>query len=303
MLKALIAGAGIGGLTAALACLKRGMDVEVYEQASELKEVGAGLQLSANGNRVLYELGLEAQLKRLACEATGKEIRLWNSGETWKLFDLGAQSVALYGYPYFTIYRPDLHRILADAVKALKPNAIHLNSTCLGFKEEDDHVSLQLADRRVSGDVLIGADGVHSKMRQGLFGPDRPEFTGLLAWRGVIPMENLPERLRRTVATNWVGPGGHVVHYPLNAGKLMNFVGIKERSDWTLESWNVRGTTEECLADFVGWNEDVQLMIRAIDTPYKWALMTRAPLPQWTQGRITLLGDTSILGSRRRHGH
>jgi salicylate hydroxylase len=164
MLKALIAGAGIGGLTAALACLKRGMDVEVYEQASELKEVGAGLQLSANGNRVLYELGLEAQLKRLACEATGKEIRLWNSGETWKLFDLGAQSVALYGYPYFTIYRPDLHRILADAVKALKPNAIHLNSTCLGFKEEDDHVSLQLADRRVSGDVLIGADGVHSKM-------------------------------------------------------------------------------------------------------------------------------------------
>jgi salicylate hydroxylase len=122
--KILIAGAGIGGLTAALACLRRGFDVEVYEQASELKEVGAGLQLSANGNCVLYELGLESELKRLSCEATGKEIRLWNTGETWKLFDLGAESVARYGYPYFTVYRPDLLQVLIDAVRAIKPDAV-----------------------------------------------------------------------------------------------------------------------------------------------------------------------------------
>jgi salicylate hydroxylase len=302
MLKVLIAGAGIGGLTAALACLKRGIDVEVYEQASELKEVGAGLQLSANGNRALYELGLEIPLRALSCEATGKEIRLWSTGETWKLFDLGAQSVARYGYPYFTVYRPDLHRVLAEAVRALKPDAIHLNARCVGFEQDEREAVLCIADariaegqivavRRVRGDALIGADGVHSKIRQGLFGADRPEFTGLLAWRGVIPMERLPERMRRPVGTNWVGPGGHVVHYPLNAGRLMNFVGIKERSDWTVESWNVRGHTEECLADFVGWNDDIQLMIRAIDVPYKWALMTRAPLPTWTQGRVSLLGD------------
>ncbi len=291
MFKVLIAGAGIGGLTAVLACLKRGIDVEVYEQASALKEVGAGLQLSANGTRVLYELGMEDELKRLSCEAIGKEIRLWNSGETWKLFDLGAESVARYGYPYFTVYRPDLHRMLIDAVRAIKPDAIHLNARCLGFEQDTTGVVLQLESGHVRGDVLIGADGVHSQIRQGLFGHDSPEFTGLLAWRGVIPMERLPERLHRKVGTNWVGPGGHVVHYALNAGRLMNFVGIKERSDWTVESWNVEGSTEECLADFAGWNEDIQLMIRAIDIPYKWALMTRAPLPQWSKDRVSLLGD------------
>jgi salicylate hydroxylase len=289
--KVLIAGAGIGGLTAALACLKRGMDVEIYEQASELKEVGAGLQLSANGNRVLYELGLEPQLRQLACEATGKEIRLWNTGETWKLFDLGSESVARYGYPYFTVYRPDLHRILIDAVTAIKSDAIRLNARCTGFDQDALGAILLFEKQKVRGDVLIGADGVHSTIRQGLFGKDSPEFTGLLAWRGVIPMERLPQRMQRNVGTNWVGPGAHVVQYPLNAGRLMNFVGIRERGDWTLESWNVRGSREECLADFVGWNDDIQLMIRAIDVPYKWALMTRSPLPTWSRGRVSLLGD------------
>ena len=292
--KILIAGAGIGGLTAALACLKRGFDVEVYEQASALKEVGAGLQLSANGNRALYELGLGDALKRLSCEATGKEIRLWNTGETWKLFDLGAVSVEHYGYPYFTVYRPDLLGVLIDAVRAIKPGAIQLNARVAGFEQDDGGVTLLIgtgAQHRVRGDVLIGADGVHSTIRQGLFGADKPAFTGIMAWRGVIPIERLPERMRRMVGTNWVGPGGHIVHYPLNAGRLLNFVGVKERSDWQVESWSVRGSTDEFRADFVGWNEDIQLMISAIDTPYKWALMTRAPLPQWSVGRVSLLGD------------
>ncbi len=311
--KILIAGAGIGGLTAALACLKRGFDVEVYEQASALKEVGAGLQLSPNGNHALYELGLGDALQRLSCEATGKEIRLWNTGETWKLFDLGAVSVERYGYPYFTVYRPDLLGVLADAVRAIKPDAIHLNARCAGFEQDQSGVTLLIetgavhghaaagagtatdanagAPRRVRGDALIGADGVHSIIRQGLFGADQPAFTGIMAWRGVIPMARLPERMRRMVGTNWVGPGGHIVHYPLNAGRLMNFVGVKERSDWQVESWNVRGTTEEFKADFAGWNEDIHLMISAIEVPYKWALMTRAPLPQWSLGRVSLLGD------------
>ena len=289
----LIVGAGIGGLTAALACLKQGFDVEVVEQAAELKEVGAGLQLSANGNRALYALGLGDALQRLSCEATGKEIRLWNSGETWKLFDLGAESVARYGYPYFTVYRPDLLGVLIDAVRAIKPEAIHLNARCTGFEQDAGGVTLLLdkPGARMRGDALIGADGVHSRIRQGLFGADKPDFTGIMAWRGVIPMDRLPARMRRMVGTNWVGPGGHIVHYPLNAGRLMNFVGVRERSDWQVESWSVRGTTEEFRKDFAGWNDDIQLMIDAVDVPYKWALMTRAPLPQWTMGRVSLLGD------------
>ena len=293
--KILIAGAGIGGLTAALALLKRGFDVEVVEQATQLKEVGAGLQLSANGNRVLYELGLGEALKQLSCEATGKEIRLWTSGETWKLFDLGAVSVEQYGYPYFTVYRPDLLTVLAAGVQALKADAIRLGARCNGFTQDDDGVTLLLEQggeqAALRGDILIGADGVHSKIRQGLFGPDRPEFTGIMAWRGVIPMERLPSRMRRMVGTNWVGPGGHIVHYPLRSGALMNFVGVRERADWQVESWSVAGSRDECAADFAGWHEDIQLMIRAIDVPYKWALMHRAPLPRWSVGRVSLLGD------------
>lgn len=287
----LIAGGGIGGLTAALALLQRGHDVDVYEQAQELKEVGAGVQISPNGNRVLFELGVGDALRRLSCEASGKEIRLWNSGNTWKLFDLGAVSVERYGYPYLTVYRPDLIEVLAQAVRAIKPDAIHLRSRVLGFGQDADHVTLQLERGRVQADALIGADGVHSKIRQSLFGPDQPAFTGLMAWRGVIPMERLPERMRRPVGTNWVGPGAHVVHYPLHAGRIMNFVGVVERDDWQVESWSVSGSTEECLNDFRGWHEDVRHMIQSITTPFKWALMHRAPLDSWGHGRVSLLGD------------
>ena len=290
-MRVLISGGGIGGLTAALALLKRGFDVEVYEQAGELKEVGAGLQVSANGNRVLYELGLGEALQQLSCEAKAKEIRLWNTGDTWKLFDLGAVSVERYGFPYFTVYRPDLLALLAAAVRALKPDTIHLKSRSIGFEQDASGVTLLLEHGRARGDVLIGADGVHSNIRQGLFGADKPEFTGLMAWRGVIPMAKLPAHLHRLVGTNWVGPGGHIVHYPLRAGQLMNFVGVRERGDWQVESWSVRGTTEECLDDFTGWHDDIQTMIRTIDIPYKWALMHRPPLPQWSMGRVSLLGD------------
>ena len=291
-MRVLIAGAGIGGLTAALALQKRGYQVTVCEQAAELREVGAGLQLSPNALRALYQLGLEAPLRALASEPDGKEIRLWNSGQTWKLFDLGATSVAKYGYPYYMMYRPDLHQVLADAVRAIDPAAIMLGAQCTGYEQDGQGVKLKLADGRVlEGDILVGADGVHSKIRAQLIGPGKPVFSGCRAWRGVIPMDHLPHHLRRRVGTNWVGPGAHVIHYPLHNGELMNFVGIVERDDWQVESWTQQGTHEECHADFAGWHEDVHELIRHIGVPFKWALMARDPLQRWSEGRVTLLGD------------
>src|SRR4051812_46546628 len=167
-MRVLIAGAGIGGLAAAAALLRHGIEVEVYEQAKELKEVGAGVQLAPNGTRVLYALGVGDELKRLSCEAQGKEIRHWKTGETWKLFDLGPVSIERYGFPYFTVYRPDLLGVLADAVRRLKPDAIRLGSRCTGFTQDADGVSLQLEHGAAKGDVLVGADGVHSRIRQAL---------------------------------------------------------------------------------------------------------------------------------------
>ena len=290
----LIAGAGVGGLCAAAALLQRGIDVEVYEQAPELKEVGAGVQLSANGTRVLYALGIGDALRALSCEAQGKEIRHWKTGETWKLFDLGPASIERFGFPYFTVYRPDLLDVLRQAVTAMKPDAIHLGERVAGFEQSDTGVTLRLeSGRQIAGSVLVGADGVHSRVRQGLFGADRAQFSGVVAWRAVVPMASLPAHMARRVGSNWVGPGGHIVHYPLRSGQLMNFVGALERSDWQVESWSHRGSRDELARDFAGWHDDIQNFIAQIESPNQWALMVRPPLERWTVGRVTLLGDAS----------
>lgn len=276
-----------------MALLRRGHDVAVYEQAHELAELGAGVQVSANGARVLFALGLEDAIRNVWCEAAGKEIRLWNSGETWKLFDLGSQSVARYGAPYFMIHRADLHRVLIDAVRARKADAIRLGARCVGFDDDGARVTLHLASgERVTGNALIGADGVHSRLRNILVGDDTAQFTGCMAWRGLVPVEKLPPHMRRNVGVNWVGPGGHVINYLLRRGEIFNFVGIIEK-DWRVESWTERGTREECAADFPGWNDDVHTIIRNIAEPYKWALLGREPLTRFSHGRVTLLGDAA----------
>src|SRR5437764_13227668 len=292
-LRILIVGAGIGGLTAALALLRDGHEVEVYEQAPRLAELGAGVQISANGARVLFALGLESAIRKVWCEPAGKEIRLWNTGETWKLFDLGAESVACYGAPYFMIHRADLHGVLIDAVRSLAPDAIHLGVRCTGFDDDGSTVTIHLANgEHVIGDALIAADGVHSRIRNILAGDDKPEFTGCMAWRGLVATETLPPHMQRNVGINWVGPGGHVINYQLRRGAIFNFVGVVER-DWRVESWTEKGTREECAADFSGWHDDVHAIIRSIEQPYKWALLGRTPLTRFSHGRVTLLGDAA----------
>ena len=286
-----IVGGGIGGLAAALALTRRGIEVAVYEQAPELRELGAGVQISANGTRVLHALGLKEALEKVQVLPAGKAIRLWNTGQTWKLFDLGMESVARYGSPYITIHRGDLHTVIAHGLAQAKPGVIHLNRKCVELTQAPDHVELRFENGDlVKARLVIGADGVHSVVRENLFGATKPEFCGIIAWRGVVPMERVPASISRTIGTNWVGPGGHVVHYPLRAGTLLNFVGMGER-DWNVEGWNVRGTTEEAANDFRGWHPDVHAMIRNIDVPYKWGLALRPPMDAWSKGRCTLLGD------------
>lgn len=290
--KVVIAGAGIGGLTAALSLLRRGFEVEVHEQAAELREVGAGVQISANGMLVFQELGVADRILALAARPERREVRLWNTGQAWTAFDLGAVSVQTYGHPYVTMYRPDLMAVLADAVQAAAPGAVRLGRRVSGCSQEGGRAALHFTDGTVAeGDALVGADGIHSVVRAALHGADNAEFTGLVAWRGTIPMERLPRRLARMVSSNWVGPGRHVVQYPLRNGELMNFVGVVERDDWLEESWTTPGTHEAMRADFEGWHEDVHALISAIPQPFLWAMKLRRPLPVWSAGRITLLGD------------
>ena len=289
----LIAGGGIGGLTTALALLRRGIDVSVYEQASELREVGAGVQIGPNGSRLLIDLGLREALDEVACEAARKEVRLWNTGQTWKLFDLGRDCIERFGAPYWTVHRGDFHGVLRDAVLALKPDAIHLGHLARGFTDSHGGVTLHFSGKPdAQGDAIVAADGVHSRLREAAGVPAKTAFLGIMAWRGLVPAERLSPEQRTPVGTNWVGPGAHVITYPVRGGELYNFVGVVEGRDWPVESWTERGTHAECFADFKGWHPAVQETIRGLDVPFKWAFVGREPLSQWAFGRLCLIGDS-----------
>jgi salicylate hydroxylase len=288
----LIAGAGIGGIVAALALLQRGFGVALYEQAPELRELGAGVQISPNGSRVLRALGLLTAVQAIASVPVAKEMRLFNTGQAWRVQDLGANAEARYGAPYWLVHRGDFHAVLVRALGERAPAAVRTGSRCIGFEQDADGVTLDLENgEQAHGDALIGADGVHSNIRAQLFGDGHARFTGFMAWRGVVPMERLPPRLRQQYGMTWIGPHGHVVTYPLRRGELLNFVTAIERDDWRVESWSEAGTVDECRRDLAAWHPDVLSIVDAIDVPYKWALLGREPLPHWSVGRVSLLGD------------
>ena len=288
----LVAGAGIGGLAATLALLCRGIDVDVYEQADSLSEVGLGVQISANGTGVLFELGLEEPVRHWGVRVEDKEIRLWNTGQTWSMFGRkGAPIASRYAYPMFLLHRGDLHAMLVGAVRKLKPDAIHLGQRCTGFEASDHGVMVQFGGKGVAGDILVGADGLSSVIRDQLFPGTPLTFSGQVVWRGLIPMERLPQHQRRMVSTNWIGPSAHATCYPLRRGEVMNFGGNVDQESWTGTSRIADGTVDECLADFTGWHEDVLRMVREAEKLTKWGIFLRAPLPRWTEGRVTLMGD------------
>jgi salicylate hydroxylase len=287
-----IAGAGIGGLAAALALLRRGIDVDLYEKADELREIGAGVQVTPNGSRVLLELGLADALREQGTRTRGKEIYLWNTAQKSPFMQLGQNAVQDYGAPYLTFHRADLHALLLRAVQREKPNAVHLGKSCETFSTSEEGVRMSFSDgTQAFSPVLIGADGIHSRVRQTLFGPDNPSFTGCMAWRGLIPAAALQDVVDMAGGGMWLGPEAHIVTYPVRQGELLNFIGMVNRDSWKTESWTAAGTTEECLDDFEGWHPHVQHMVRNIAIPYKWALMVRQPLERWSAGRVSLLGD------------
>ena len=290
----LIAGAGLGGLTAALALMQRGHRVRIYEQASDLKEIGAGVQLGANGTRLVIALGLEEAMLKIVCVPQGREFRLWSTGQAWTPFDVGEESVQRFGAPYWMVHRGDFHAVLLDAVRRADPDAIRIGCGCIGFEQTEAGTTLLLANgERVEGEVAIGADGVHSRIRQQMFGDGKAQFTGIVAWRGLVRMDMLPPHQRRLVGNNWIGVGGHVVTYPLRRGELLNFVAVIERDDWRVESWTEPGSKAECLIDLARWHPDIHNIVHAIDIPYKWALLGREPLEHFSQGRVCVMGDAA----------
>jgi len=284
-----IVGGGIGGLAAALSLLHAGLDVQVYEQAPTLGEVGAGIQISPNASRLLHRLGLGSTLNRTGVRPVGVHQRRWDDGRTLQWAPLGEAVETAFGAPYYHFHRADLLRALANALPAQR---VQLDHRLTSFQDQGDRVELTFANgARAAAAVLVGADGIHSTVRAALFGPEQPCFTGCTAYRGLVPAEHLAHLGLEVAAHNWMGPGGHFVHYFVAGGRLMNFVAIKERDTWTRESWTDRGEVAEALAAFEGWHPTVRAIIGAAEETFLWALFDRLPLARWSVGRVTLLGD------------
>ena len=292
--KIVIAGAGIGGLTAGACLLQAGHDVTIFEQASELSEVGAGLQLSANATHVLHHLGLGSALAEVGVQPGAYVFRLHDTGEEIQRFALSDEHEKLHGAPYYQVHRADVHGLLAARVLELKRDAIRLNCRVVGFQESGDGVKLRLADGTiVQGDLLVGADGLKSVICQQIVGNVPATYTGDAAWRITVPVECLPRDFMEQVMMVWMGPGRHVVAYYLRAGALLNFVGLVETDEVSEESWTAKFSWERFKADFAGWHADVQTIIDAADREgcYRWSLHNRPTIRNWSTARATLLGD------------
>jgi len=294
--RVLIAGAGIGGLAAASSLMKAGHKVEIYEQAPQLAEIGAGIQVSANAMHVLRYLGLEEAIARVGVQPGAYVFRLHDTGEEIQRFSLSEEHERMHGAPYRQLHRADLHEILAARARAADPGVVRLNHKAMGFTESANGVELHFADgTSARGDLLIGADGLKSVVRKQFLGDAPATYTGDAAWRLLVPTERLPADLLERAMSVFMGPEGHVVSYYLRAGSLLNFVGCVETDEVSDESWTQKLPWDEFKAQFKGWHPAIQTIIDAADKDqcYRWSLFNRPPIRNWSTGRVTLLGDAA----------
>lgn len=291
----LIAGGGIAGLATALAFQQRGWGVQVIEQAPALREVGAGIQLSPNGMKVLRALGLEGEILARGFLPEALEMRLGRSG--FPIFRLKIKTQAHYRWraPYVHIHRADLIDILAKSLEARAPGCVRLGAKVQGLVNGGNGLALQ-GGQTIKADAVIAADGLRSALRTAAFGDQAARFTGMIAWRGTVPVAALQGDAPPPTACVWAGPGRHVVSYYVAKGQVVNFVGVVEKNipnPADLDSWHTPGQTMAALEDFMGWHPTVTKMIQGAQGLSQWALFDRPPSTQWVHGNMALVGDAA----------
>jgi salicylate hydroxylase len=286
-----IIGGGIAGLAAALALHRRGVEVTVYEQAGELSEIGAGVQMTPNAMNALRVLGLEESAMAVAFEPESQILRSWRSGRVIYRTPIKGVFRERFGAPLCSFHRADLLSVLAAP---LPDRAIRLDARCVAIEPGDASAVAHFAGgSTIEADIVVGADGIHSLVRASLFGADSPRFTGCMCWRGLVPVERIPPGLIEPSSLNWMGPHGHVVHYYVRRGEMVNFVAIHDTNQWTEESWIRDADRDELIATYARWNEKLLRLFECSERYFKWGLFDREPLLQWTEGRVTLLGDSA----------
>jgi salicylate hydroxylase len=290
----LIAGAGIGGLSAALALARRGIPSRIVERASEIREIGAGLQLGPNGFRAFERLGVAGAMDAISFKPDA--VRLIDSVENVELSrqTLGAPFEARFHHPYRVGYRADVQLVLLEAVQACWDLVtIELGDGVSRIAERDDHVEIVFdSGRSLSAPLLIGADGIWSQVRSHLLGPEPPRPSGHIAYRAVLPIAEVPDALLTDDVQVWIGPGHHLVCYKLRGGALFNIIAIVH-SDREVQGWDTLGDKAELQRGFADACPLVRQLVGQIEHGRMWALCDRDPMQGWSKGRITLLGDAA----------
>jgi salicylate hydroxylase len=285
-----IIGGGIGGLTAAQALLRRGFEVAVYESQPELKEIGAGVALGPNAMKALRAIGLEAPVRAIGWEAQAHALRNWKSARAITLTDNAIQAGRYGAAPCFA-HRADLLDALA---RELPAEIVTLGARCVSVQEGGEVASARFKDgSEIEADVIVGADGIHSAVRTSLFGEDAPRFTGKICYRSVIAVDAVPGGPPPPENVTWLGPHGAIVVYRLRRGELINVVSHYDDENYTHESWITECDRAEVIERYSGWHESLVRLFSASELWYKWALYDRDPIPQWTRGRATVLGDAA----------
>jgi salicylate hydroxylase len=294
----LIAGAGIGGLTAALAIARQGLPVTVFDQAERLEEAGAGIQLSPNATRALIALGLAESIEPAIVVPEAVRLRAGGSGRDIANMPLGAEAARSHGAPYWVVHRADLQSALLAAVECEAGITLELGARFDGFVSGPQGVTAKISRREETaehrGRALIGADGLWSRVRESLGARGGPRFAGRTAWRALAPSDALPPSLLGANVNLWIGQGGHLVHYPVRAGATVNIVAVTG-DGWQSTQWSTAADRDEVLARFPPrlWASEAQELLAAPQRWQKWALYDRAPSTDWGHGPVTLLGDAA----------
>ena len=290
----IIVGAGIGGLVSALCLDAKGHKVKIYEQAEILSELGAGIQLSPNATKVLNYLDLFKDLEPYIFEPNSFQFLNFSTGKVITERKLGKAIKKDFNSPNYDIHRADLQRVLLNKIK-VKNIDIHTNMKVTNVGNNKKSAFIEVDGKKIQADLVIGADGIHSKVSDSLFGKKEIIYTGNVAWRMLIPVEELPENLILPDTTVWLGPNKHFVTYHVNGGKSLNCVCLVEQDGWLNESWSEKGEIGELKRTYKGWNRTIETLLQHADpnTLYKWALHDRLPMKQWSKGRIVVLGDAA----------
>jgi salicylate hydroxylase len=288
-LRVAVVGAGVGGLTAAIALRARGFEVEVYDQVRELSEIGAGVSLGGNGMRVLDALGLGAATRAMSANLQRITFHHWKSGDIAYEHPMGDWYDERFGGPFLGIHRADFHQLLLDAYDG----SPIWGRRCVAVDESPSGVELSFADgSSASADVVVGADGLRSVVRGHVTGAEEAAFSGMSCYRGLVPVDKVPGGSRFGL-TFFLGPNRHLVVYPVRGGELINFVAYVPDPSWSVESWSFKSSAAEAAGAFEGWNPTVTTMLTHADEVGRWALYDREPLRHWSTARVTLLGDAA----------